>query len=91
MVEETPRSVIGEYATERTLTADGFDDAIIGIVERFGDSETVVLYDKMKCIEILVGQGMTEDDAIEHYNFNIIGSGMGAGGPAFATMLSDLL
>ena len=34
------------------LTADGFDDAFIGVSERFGRSP-IVAYDKDKCIQIL--------------------------------------
>ena len=40
--------------TEGTMTADGFDEAIIGTVERFGDSEAIILYDKEKVIQILM-------------------------------------
>jgi len=35
------------------LFADGFDDAILGFVERFG-APPVVLYNRDKCIEILM-------------------------------------
>ena len=35
------------------MIANGFGDAILGIVERHGH-EAVVLYDKNKCIEILM-------------------------------------
>ena len=34
------------------LTADGFDDALVGVVERFGQPD-IACYDKEKCIEIL--------------------------------------
>ena len=35
------------------LIADGFDKAIMGIVERFG-MNPVVLYNKNKCINIMI-------------------------------------
>jgi len=72
--------------SEKTMTADGFDDAIIGTVERYGDSETIILYDKDKVLEILMAD-MSEEDAAEHFYFNIIGAYVGEGTPAFATLL----
>jgi hypothetical protein len=69
------------------LFADGFDEAIIGFVERKGQ-ETVVLYDKTKVIEILMKQnGMDEEEAEDFYNFNIADSYVGVHTPAFATIL----
>ena len=45
------------------LTADGFDDAILGTAERFG-MHRVVLYDTTKCIDILMKRDkMTEEEA----------------------------
>lgn len=59
---------------EDILKADGFDDAIIGIEE----STYRLIYSVTKCIDILVkDQGMTEDDAIEYFWFNVAGSYVG--------------
>ena len=83
--------IIKEISSEETVSVDGFDDAIIGIVERFGDSEIIVLYDKAKVVSILQERdGMTYDDAIDYYHYNIVGSFMGEGTPAFATLNRDL-
>ena len=58
------------------LIADGFDDAIIGIAERYG-MNPVVLYDKHKCIKIMQDRdGMTEEEAIEFFYYNIVGAYM---------------
>ena len=65
------------------LTADGFDDAVIGIVERAGAS-SVVLYDARRCVELLVEQGATYDEALEHMSFNVTGAYVGPETPAFA-------
>lgn len=43
---------------EKALTADGFHDCIIGIVERFG-MDPVILYDYEKVIQKQVEGGMT--------------------------------
>tara|TARA_Y100000004_G_C8832630_1_gene376856 strand:- start:277 stop:531 length:255 start_codon:yes stop_codon:yes gene_type:complete len=71
--------------TEKTMKADGFDSAIIGTVERFGDSETIILYDKEKVLEILM-KDMNRDEAEEHFYYNILGAYVGEGTPAFATI-----
>jgi|TARA_R110000765_G_scaffold55395_1_gene109826 hypothetical protein len=66
------------------LTADGFDEAIMGTVERFGMND-VVLYDKAKCMDILMKRdGMTEDEAIDFFYYNVIGSWVGEYTPYFA-------
>ena len=69
------------------LIADGFDKAIMGIVERSG-MNPVVLYNKNKCINIMIKRdGTTEEEAIEFYYYNIVGSHMGDYTPCFAEIL----
>lgn len=63
------------------MTIDGYDDAIIGVVERIGLE--VVCYDLDKVIEILMKQGMNEEDAWEWYQFNMVGSWVGDKTPVF--------
>ena len=66
------------------LMADGFDDAIVGTAERFG-MHRVVLYDTTKCIDILMKRDkMTEEEAIEFFYYNVIGSWMGEYTPCFS-------
>ena len=65
------------------LTADGLDEAIIGEVSSFGRDETI-LYSVQKIIDILIKRdGMTPDEALEFYDFNIAGSYLGEGMPTF--------
>ena len=66
---------------EGLLFADGFDEAIIGVAERIG-MEPVVAYDTNKIIEIL-SREMTEDEAVEFFEFNILGAYMGERTPIF--------
>jgi hypothetical protein len=66
---------------EGLLFADGFDDAIIGIAERIG-MEPVVAYDINKIIEILA-RDMPKEDAVEYFEFNILGAYMGERTPVF--------
>jgi hypothetical protein len=59
-----------------------FDEAILGIAER-ADGMTVVAYDRMECIRILMRDGMNRDEAEEYFEFNTIGAWMGEGTPVF--------
>ena len=69
---------------EEAVLADGFDEAFIGMVERCGLPAPVVLYDKGKCIQILIDRdGMTYEDAVEHFGFNVIGTWAGDRTPVF--------
>ena len=79
------QELVESYDSEM-LTADGFDDAIIGVSERFGRSP-VIAYDKDKCIQVLMDRdGMDYEDAIEFFNFNVIGAWVGEGTPEFITV-----
>lgn len=65
------------------MTADGFDEAIVGSITSYGRGETV-LYSTQKILEIMMERdGMTEEDAIDFFHFNVIGSYNGDGMPAF--------
>jgi hypothetical protein len=64
------------------LFADGFDDAMIGVVRRSGQPP-VVVYDRDVCITVLMTQGMTRDEAEEHFAFNTEGAWVGDRTPAF--------
>lgn len=71
---------------EEIIYFDGFDEAIIGYVEQFG-RPSIALYDRCKCIEILINQGLTFEDATEHFNVNVIGGFLGEYTPSFATII----
>ena len=66
------QDIIDQYTDEQILIADGFDEAVIGIDER----EMRVVYSVSKCIEILT-RDMSEEDAIEHFNYNVSGAYVG--------------
>lgn len=71
------------------LFLDGFDEALIGSMDRFG-GETVALYDRDKILDILMERdGMSREDAIEFFDFNIIGAYVGEHTPAFASLLRE--
>ncbi len=64
------------------LFADGFDAALLGVMQRCGQP-AVVVYDRDRCIEVLVEEGMTEDEAEEHFQFNVEGGWLGERTPAY--------
>jgi len=69
------------------LTADGFDSAIIGITEGINP---VVVYSFQECVRVLrVRDEMTEEDAIEHMQFNVTGAYVGEKTPLFIHLVCD--
>jgi hypothetical protein len=85
--EVSEEEVLDFLEGEEALLADGFEDALIGYVEIF--SNAVALYDRDKCIEILMeGSSMSEEEAIEYFEFNVVGAYVGPKTPAFATLMS---
>lgn len=68
------------------LTADGFEDAIIGYTVSTIHPH-VVVYDAEKCIDILVERdGMTYEDADEFLSFNTLCCYVGENTPLFVRM-----
>ena len=75
-----------ELTNEEILLCDGFEEALIGFINIF--DKTISLYDKIMCIEILMKRdGMERQDAIEFFEYNVLGSYVGEYTPAFATFL----
>jgi len=58
---------------EGAIILDGFNEAIIGLVEEFGNGPRI-LYSRDKIIQIMQNRdGMTEEEALEFYDYNILG------------------
>jgi hypothetical protein len=67
---------------EQVQLADGFEDAFIGIARQFG--KPIAVYDREKCIDILVNRdGMSPEEAEEYFQFNVEGAWVGENTPAF--------
>jgi len=65
------------------LLCDGFDEAIIGMAERI-NLGPVVAYDVDKILNIMVERdGMTYEEAIEYFDYNILGAWMGENTPVY--------
>lgn len=82
----TNKEKIIHYYTddEDALFADGLDDAIIG----FDDDNHRVVYSKQKCVEVLVSEGETEEDAISYLEYNTFYAYVGEKTPIFIDDLS---
>lgn len=78
----TLNEIIERYPDTEILKADGFDDAIIGIEERSGR----LVYDIDLMIHILIkDEEMSEEDAIEYLDYNVIGAYVGEQTPIYIT------
>lgn len=65
-----------------TMLVDGFESAIIGLDT---SSETFrVIYDREKMIDLLVGDEMSIEDAIEYLEYNVWNAYVGDGTPIYA-------
>ena len=70
---------------EEALFADGLDDAIIAISRDSLTGKYRVVYDVARIVQVLVNdQGMSEDEAYENMEFNIIGGYVGDMTPIWA-------
>lgn len=71
------------------MMCDGFDDAIIGIAERI-NLEPIVAYSVEKILDIMIKRdGMTYEEALEYYDYNIAGAWMGEHTPVFIITNND--
>ncbi len=66
------------------LFADGFDEAIVGVTA-LSAAAPVVVYDVELMVEILVEEGMSEEDAWDHLGYNVLGGYVGEDGPLYLT------
>ena len=62
-----------------------FAPSIIGIATRFG-MNPVVAYNYNKVIEI-ISEDMSEEEAIEYFEYNVIGAWLGEGTPVFIEVI----
>ena len=80
----TPKTLKERFAEddrfEELVFYDMFDDAFIGISWRF--NQMAVVYDRKKCIDILM-RDMSVEDAEEYFDFNYLNSYVGENTPIF--------
>ena len=69
------------------LLADGYDSALIGITE---GANPVAVYDKELCIKSLMDtDDMSEEDAVDFFYYNTVGSYVGEKTPLFLRMYEN--
>jgi hypothetical protein len=70
------------------LLADGFENAFMGIGRQF--TRPVAIYDRNKCIDILINRdGMNIDEAEEYFEYNVQGAYVGDDTPIFMEKLPE--
>ena len=68
--------IIEQFPDEEILKADGFDNCILGY-EYNQDGNIRLIYSVKAMLDELVLEGMTAEDAIEHFEYNIRGGYVG--------------
>lgn len=69
-------------ANPEALLADGLEEAYIGLTVNH-HHPAVAVYDFDKCMQVLIDEGLTEDEASEYLEFNTLGAYVGVNGPLF--------
>jgi len=83
MNKDILKYVIGLAETEEAMIKmDGYDDCIVGVIKGAGQ-ETKICYDVNLVIQRLMDDGLSEEEAIEFFEFNQIGSYVGESTPVF--------
>ena len=77
MSNDNPRrdAILANDEELTVLSADGFDAAILGVASGF--DEPRLIYSVSKCLEILMAEGISYEDAIEHFDYNVRGGYVG--------------
>lgn len=70
------------------VTFDGLEDALVGIGARH-TMQPVALYSRSKILEVLLRDGGTYEEAVEHFEFNIACLWAGEGTPLIADFETD--
>ena len=73
-------------AEEECLTADGFDDALVGCT--YG-ANVVAVYDIQRMIDVLVNEGMEHDDAVEFLEYNVVSAYLGEKTPLYVNFVTE--
>jgi hypothetical protein len=82
LIEETIKKYLGE--DEKVLLADGLESAFIGIGRQF--NYPIAIYSKKKAIKAIRASSMprmSEEDAVEYFDYNVAQSFVGDQTPVF--------
>ena len=78
----TLQDIIDLYPERLFMKADGFDDAVIG----FDPNTDRLVYDRYEMVQILIRDGMSEEEAIEYLAYNTWGTYFGEQTPIYIEM-----
>lgn len=68
---------------EGLVLADGLEAAFLGLMMRFNVLDPIACYDYDLVIQSFIEDGMTEEEAIEHFEYNVIGAWVGERTPCY--------
>ncbi len=73
---------------ETYLTADGFEDAFLGVAHPWQNGKVAVaIYDRDKCLTILMNRDdLDYEEAVEFFEFNVCGAYVGEQTPIFVSL-----
>ena len=80
--------ILSDEKFEGMILYDGLEDAFIGVAYRFSDPP-VAVYQYSKVLEVL-GEDMEPEEALEHFEFNVIGGWVGDRTPIFLEMKDEI-
>lgn len=83
------REFLAERYGEELLFMDGYDSCIAGVIFRFGQEYPLVCYDFDQVIQTNIDMGMTEEEALEWYEYNQIGAWVGENTPCFLKRIEN--
>jgi len=76
------------YPEDEIIIPEGYDEAFIGI--GYSYSGVYACYDYDKVIHIIMGNGsMTLEEAIDFFDFNVIGAYIGENNPVFVERVKE--
>jgi len=82
------QDIMDTFPEETFLKADGFDNAIIGV--QTTDPPRLV-YSVKRVVSQLTGEGLSFEEAIEHFEYNIQGAYMGEQTPIWCYDMFDVV
>ena len=78
-----------EEMNPEALLADGLEEALVGTTTGMHPIRgPIAVYDREKCLQIFMKDGMTEGQACEYMSFNVEGAYVGEGTPIFCDFSS---
>lgn len=70
-------------ANPDALVADGLHEAYVGHTAPCPFREPVAVYHVQKCLQTFMDDGLSYEEAVEHFEFNVVGAWMGECTPVF--------